>query len=100
LTFVIDTQGLRLIGACDASAPGALLVSIDGLLWQQPLEPVLGVAQLVRTLVPRNDVLVPATAASDWLMRHLPLPDARPPRDPGSARVPQVHMHGASTIQR
>jgi hypothetical protein len=76
----LDAQGLRLSGRCDRS--GTLLCGDDQRsLLGEPQQPAPAVA-LVRTLVPQSAVQVPASRQTDWLLRHLPLPEVMPP--PGS----------------
>ena len=36
-------------------------------------------AALVQTLVPQSAVQVPASRQTDWLLRHLPVPEVIPP---------------------
>jgi hypothetical protein len=82
----LDAQGLRLRGRCAAAEPGTILS--DGrrlLLGESQQQPAPAVA-LVRTLVPQNAVQVPASRQTDWLLRHLPLPEVM--AIPGAEAVP------------
>ena len=74
----LDAEGLTLHGRCDGAGRGALLS--DGrhrLLGESQQQPTPAVA-LVRTLVPQNAVQVPASRQTDWLLRHLPVPEVMP----------------------
>jgi hypothetical protein len=90
--FLIDAQGLRITGRCPEPA-GAVLADIDQALWRQPVEQPQPVVALLRTLVPQNDIQVPATRESDWLMQRLPLPRVMTPAAPdGAPSEPRVHV--------
>ena len=96
----LDSQGLRLSGRCAASEPGVIL-SLDRrcLLGQsqQHQKPSPAVA-LVQTLVPQSAVQVPAGRQTDWLLRHLPLPEVMP--IPGSRTAPHARIRLRDTWQR
>jgi hypothetical protein len=86
LAFSLDGRGLRLEGRCESAGPAALMA--DGRTWllrSESAEP-LPVVALIQTLVPDNEIQVPATRQTDWLARRLPVPDVRQPRD--AQRVP------------
>jgi len=77
LSLLIDADGLTLRGQCGQGRPGTLLTARgEALLGESPAQPQ-PVAALLRALVPRGDVQVPATRQTEWLSRHLPLPSAR-----------------------
>jgi len=78
--FSIDPRGLQLRGECLADGAPAVLVDRAGPLLGEPVSPRPVVA-LLRTLVPANEVQVPATRQTDWLARWLPLPNVAPPSD-------------------
>ena len=83
-SFQIDSEGLRVRGACPVLGHGTVMVDHFSRLLAEPeasAQPI-PVGALVRTLVPSGGVPVPATRASDWLMRVLPLPEAAPDAAP------------------
>jgi hypothetical protein len=92
----LDAQGLRLSGRCDPS--GTILCGDDQkrLLGEPQEQPAPAVA-LVRTLVPQSAVQVPASRQTDWLLRHLPVPEVMPPAGAESVlpharlRLPDTH---------
>ena len=97
IAATLDAGGLRLHGQCAAGGPGTILS--DGrvaLLAESPrrLHPV---SALVQMLVPASAVQVPASRQTDWLLRHLPLPDAIAP---GSAATPTAHLRLHNRWQR
>ena len=55
-------------------------------LMAEPTAEELARIALVRTLVPQSAVQVPASRQTDWLLRHLPLPEVMPV--PGTEAVP------------
>jgi len=90
VTATLDAGGLRLHGQCAAGGPGTILS--DGrvaLLAESPrrLHPV---SALVQSLVPASALQVPASRQTDWLLRHLPVPDAIP--SPASIALPTAHL--------
>jgi len=95
LSFQIDSEGLRVRGLCPVPGRGTVMVDHASRLLAEPEargQPI-PVGALVRTLVPAGGVQVPATRASDWLMRALPLPEAA--LDPGpetALRSPRVGL--------
>ena len=71
----LDAQGLRLRGRCDNVGHGRCWAAMASrLLGQSPRQPAPAVA-LVQTLVPQSAVQVPASRQTDWLLRHLPVPE-------------------------
>ncbi|MEN6452057.1 MAG: hypothetical protein ABFC96_16325 [Thermoguttaceae bacterium] len=79
VSVTLDSQGLRLRGRCVGTEPGTILRDSRGRLLGEPEQAPRPVASLVQTLVPRSVVLVPASRQTDWLLRHLPLPDVISP---------------------
>jgi hypothetical protein len=75
LAFVVDSAGLTLHGQC-AGAPGVVMRLGDGTVLGEAGGPSGPLVALVRTLVPRSEVQVPATRQSDWLIERLPVPQA------------------------
>lgn len=80
LAFLLDSEGLELQGRCAWPGSRAILVDRHSLLLCEPVEQPRPVLALVRTLVPLSEVQVPATRQTDWLLRHLPLPQIVPPQ--------------------
>jgi hypothetical protein len=98
--FAVDSHGLKLQGAC-RGAPGTILPS--GTILTTTTGPLLAVTRsvplspvaLVRTLVPRRDLLVPATPAAEALVRTLPaltLDGSSYHRDPESTATPDAAL--------
>jgi hypothetical protein len=72
----LDADGLRLQGRCDGAEPGTILAVADGCLLGEPPQ-ARPIAALAQTLVPRADAQVPLSRQTDWLLRRLPLPEAK-----------------------
>lgn len=91
--FEMDEAGLVLTGQAGARTPGAILVDTYETYWREPRVQPQPIVSLVRALVPANDVQVPATRETDWLIRRLPLSEVVPPpsRD-GSRRDVNTHL--------
>jgi hypothetical protein len=90
--FVIEPQGLTLLGRCGPTE--ALLVRNGEALWKQPREQPQPVVGLVRALVPANEVQVPAAGETDLLLRHLPLAPIKPPVGAdGTPALPRTRLH-------
>jgi len=87
--FEIDTSGLKLAGRC--RSPGAILVDRYRPLLLNPASQPQPVVALLQTLVPANEVQVPATDQTDWLMRHLPVPPAVL-REGGARQLPTARL--------
>jgi len=89
--FALSQDGLQLSGRCGGQPPGTLLADSRGPLLQDSPRAVVPAVALVRTLAPASQVLVPAGAETDSLLRHLPLPSLEPPpavaNQPKSTRV-------------
>lgn len=103
LAFLVtlDAEGLRLSGRCAATEPGVILSRDRQCLLgqsQQPHQKPSPAVALVQTLVPQNAVQVPAGRQTDWLLRHLPLPDVTP--IPGSETIPHARVRLRETWQR
>jgi hypothetical protein len=80
LAVLMDSGGLRLQGRCLVGGPGTILADRRGRLLGEPAAQPQPVVALLQTLVPLSEVQVPATRQTDWLMRHLPVPQVVPPR--------------------
>ena len=92
LSLVADGRGLHIEGTC-AGAPGAWLVGASGVVGATSRVEWRPITQLIRTLVPANEVQVPASAETDALIRMLPIPALVAPHTPsGDAPTPQVHV--------
>ena len=79
LGFVIESSGLSLYGLCPSDeGVGTVLVLADTQRTRigQPAERSVPVVNLVRTLVPERQLLVPAARETLSLLRMLPLPPA------------------------
>ncbi len=77
LRFILNADGLTVRGVCTDTSPGAILTHGGRRLLGEPRMQPQPVVALLQTLVPANEVQVPATRQSDWLMRHLPVPEVR-----------------------
>lgn len=82
LGFQIDTTGLQLSGLCDGRQEGVLLVGTSGNLLLDSRAELISSIALMRALVPQSELQVPATSATEYLLRALPLPS---PTLPSSA---------------
>ncbi len=91
LVFILDAQGLTLYGRCTATAPGTILADRNGRLLGEPASQPQPVVALLQTLVPRSEVQVPATRQTDWLMRHLPVPQVVR-REAAEATLPHARV--------
>lgn len=87
LGFQIDNAGLQLFGLCEDQREGALLIARSGEILLEARDETIQTIALARTLVPDSELLVPATTATETLLRVLPLPSVTP-RSSGSARLP------------
>lgn len=85
LAVILDPQGLQLQGRCRAAGLGAILVDRRSRLLSQPVFQPQPVVALLQALVPASEVQVPATRQTDWLMRHLPVPQVIRPEEAKSA---------------
>lgn len=93
LSLVADGRGLHVEGTCASTPPGAWLVGATGVIGATSRVEWRPMTQLIRTLVPANEVQVPASAETDTLIRVLPIPAlVAPHTPPGDAPTPQVHL--------
>ena len=83
-SLTLDAAGVKLQGRCTTGEPGTILADRNGRLLGEAVEQPKPIAALVQTLVPQSAVQVPASRQTDWLLRHLPVPEVMPP-DPESA---------------
>jgi hypothetical protein len=79
--FTLNAKGLVIHGDCEKTARGTVLLA-EGQPVLSGMENPVPVVGLIRTLVPAKEVHVPAARQTDWLARHLPVPDL--PNPPGS----------------
>ena len=80
IDFSLTAAGLYLQGRCPGPIGGVLLTGRSGLVVPEPQTQPVPALALVRMLVPRVDVLVPATRQTEPLVRALPLPVVDSPR--------------------
>ena len=85
--FQIDGSGLQLSGLCDERQEGALLVGESGSLLLDSRGQLIPSIALARALVPQSELQVPATTATEQILRVLPLPSPTLPPS-GTARRP------------
>ncbi|MEN6557705.1 MAG: hypothetical protein ABFC54_05960 [Thermoguttaceae bacterium] len=81
----LDAQGFRISGRCAGAEPGVVLCNHQGKLLSEPVRQPAPAAALARALAPQNVVQVPVVRQTDWLLRHLPVPDATTPPEAESA---------------
>jgi hypothetical protein len=98
MSIVLDANGLRLRGMCGTAEPGTILSDGRNRLLGEPPRGSQPVAALVQALVPQSVVQVPACRQADWLLHHLPVPDAIPPG--GEATLPTARAHLPDDWQR
>jgi hypothetical protein len=77
--FSLDARGLRLEGRGAGLEPGTILVAGGSRLLGGAAPEPQPVAALIRTLAPAGGIQVPVTGETQWLVRHLPVPDILPP---------------------
>jgi hypothetical protein len=85
--FQIDAAGLQLSGLCDDRQEGVVLVGTSGSLLLDSRAELIPSIALARALVPQSELQVPATSATETLLRALPLPSPTLPSS-GTARRP------------
>ena len=92
MSIVFDANGLRLRGLCGTAEPGTILSDGRNRLLGESSRGSQPMAALVQTLVPQSVVQVPASRQTDWLLRHLPVPDVLAP--PGAENtMPTARVH-------
>ncbi|MEY4178601.1 MAG: hypothetical protein RLY70_2175 [Planctomycetota bacterium] len=74
LAFELSAQGLQLTGHCQGAEPGTIIASADAALAREGSQPWLSAVAVVRWLAPQNEIQVPASLATEGLLRTLPLP--------------------------
>ncbi len=84
-----DADGLQISGQADPRFPRAVIFDTQRVLLFAPEMKSLPVTALVRMLVPSNEVQVPASRETQWLIEHLPVPQVmRPKNADGTAPRP------------
>ncbi|MFM7070168.1 MAG: hypothetical protein ACKO38_00035 [Planctomycetota bacterium] len=74
MAFELSAQGLQLTGHCEGAEPGTTIAAADGPLAREGSQPWLSAVSVVRWLAPQNEIQVPASLATEGLLRALPLP--------------------------
>lgn len=77
----LDADGLRIAGQADPRIAGALLFDAQRVLLFEPQTQPQPVAAFVRMLVPANEVQVPASRETQWLIERLPVPHVTRPKN-------------------
>ncbi len=95
--IAIDARGLRIRGRCPGVESGTILSSGNRRLLGEPSAGPLPVASLVRTLAPASAVQVPVSRQSDWLLRHLPMPEVA---SLDGVDPPTAHLRSPDTRRR
>jgi len=95
LQFVFDEKGLWLQGRCTAGDRKPVLIDRERVLLGEPPAGVQSTLGLLRTLVPSNALQVPAGRQTDWLIRHLPVPQIVPAEDAASPSSGGLRFGGA-----
>ena len=83
--FSLDSRGLWLRGQCGSENSHAILVDRYTVLLGDPAFQPQPIAAVVQTLVPSGGLPVPVTPQTDWLLRHLPLPESPAAQAPDPA---------------
>jgi hypothetical protein len=87
--FILDAEGLKLIGRCPSRQRGTLLMDDwQRALWIQPALQPQPAVNLVRALAPENDIQVPASEVTGWLINVLPFPPLRKPAGADRTAMP------------
>jgi len=80
VSFRIDPDGLQLWGACPPIDSGVILAGPFGTLLGEPVVQPLSFAALLQALASTDEVQVPATRPTGWLMSRLPVAEAQAAR--------------------
>ncbi|MCA8998584.1 MAG: hypothetical protein KDA80_16410 [Planctomycetaceae bacterium] len=99
LGFQIDDSGLLLSGLCDERQEGVLLVGTSGNLLLDSRTELIPSIAIARALVPQSELQVPATSATEYLLRALPLPSPTLPSS-RTARAPYSPLRYGGESQR
>ena len=87
----LDSRGLLIEGRCTSTQPGVVMIDRRLCLLSEPVNRPQPVTALIRTLAPESSLQVPATNQTDWLVSHLPMPDAVAPTA-REATLPSAHL--------
>ncbi|MFO0901929.1 MAG: hypothetical protein U0939_02950 [Pirellulales bacterium] len=74
--FQLNDQGIQIAGQCSGADPGAIFADAHGPLVSEGPQPWLSTVAAVRFLAPQSEIQVPASVATEGLLRRLPLPPA------------------------
>lgn len=77
--FQLDGEQLQLSGLCEPTPARAVMVDGTGQVLLSESSGGVPAVSLTRMLVPQSDVQVPATIATEALLRALPIPEVRAP---------------------
>jgi hypothetical protein len=94
----LNSDGIELCGDCTIGLRGAILADKSGPLLMASSAEKIPVVALVRMLVPANEVQVPATRQTDWLIAHLPVPEAIVPADSQRSSA-RIHLRSGETLR-
>jgi hypothetical protein len=76
LSVVLNGRGLQIAGQCSSPQSGIVMTDQRLCLLAAPAAQPQPAASLIQTLAPESTVQVPATSQTDWLVTHLPMPQA------------------------
>ena len=91
LDLLIDSRGLQIEGRCSSPQSGIVMTNDRLCLLAAPVSQYQPATALIKTLVPESTVQVPATNQTDWLVTHLPMPQAVAPQT-REAALPSATM--------
>jgi hypothetical protein len=91
LDIVLDGQGLRIEGRCPSTDRGVIMTDRRLCLLSEPMSQPQPVTALLQTLAPEGTMQVPATIQTDWLVSHLPMPQAAA-SSAREAALPSAHL--------
>ncbi len=77
--LTMDGDGATLQGCCQPAEPGTILADAHGRMLGEPWRQPQPIVDLVQMLAPENQLQVPASRQTDWLLRHLPVAQIVPP---------------------
>ncbi len=91
MALSLDNRGLKIEGRCSSTQRGIIMTNRQLGLVSEPMTQPQPVTALIQTLVPESTVQVPATNQTDWLVGHLPMPEAAAPAA-REAALPAPHL--------
>ncbi len=80
LDLFMDARGMKIAGQCSSANSGIVMTDHRLCLLAAPDTRSRSAAALIQTLAPESVVQVPATDQTDWLVAHLPMPQAVAPQ--------------------